>query len=208
MEWIYHVSNKKGSMTQAEIDNNAYMIRDQLLSYGWTIEAICGMLGNARAESYLNPGQTQIGYKIGGSSGGFGLVMWTPQTNYTDWSKQNNHDVNSGYWQTWCISTEANTGGAGSQYIATSAYPLTYDEFKHSTDDYLYLVEVFLRNYERAGIEALSARKEYATYFWNLFGGQPTPPTPPTPPDPPDPDPSPYKRAGRMPVWMKIRYNI
>lgn len=192
-------------MTQEEMDNNAYMVRDQLLAYGWTIEAICGVLGNMRAESFINPAQTQIGYKIGGTEGGFGLVQWTPQTNYTDWAKNNNHDVNSGFWQVWCVDTLANVP---TQWIPTSAFNMSYTEFKHSTLDCETLAEAFFRNYERGTASTIPNRKAYAEYYWELFGGQPTPPTPPEPPDPPKPDPRPYKRAGRLPVWMKIRYNI
>ena len=78
MSWVYHVSNRAGSMTQAEMQQNVDEIYNQLCGvYNWTIEAVSAVLGNMQHESYINPAQTQIGYPIGTESGGYGLVQWT-----------------------------------------------------------------------------------------------------------------------------------
>lgn len=47
-----------GSMT-AEQQTNANIIRSFFLNEGWTLEAICGMLGNMQAESTMNPARIQ-----------------------------------------------------------------------------------------------------------------------------------------------------
>ena len=52
MSWVAHVSNKIGSMTQSEMEQNATEIYNQLRGYGWTLNAICAVLGNMQQKSY------------------------------------------------------------------------------------------------------------------------------------------------------------
>ena len=94
MSWVYHYTNAYGSMTQAEMQQNVDEIYAQLYSnYGWTVNAICAVLGNIQRESYINPAQTQGGFPVGGTSGGYGLCMWTPQTKIKNWLQANNHSI-------------------------------------------------------------------------------------------------------------------
>lgn len=190
-------------MTTEEMQNNALEVYNQLASYGWTLNSISAVLGNMTKESYINPAQTQIGYSIGSMSGGYGLVQWTPARKYKTWAIDNAHDITDGYWQLFDLDTQAH----GVEYIKKSAYPLTYSEFKQSLETPAYLTEVFLKNYERAGVEALHERVEWANYWYEYLGGEiePEPPEPrpePTPPSPPTPI---IERKG-MPVWMMVRY--
>lgn len=194
MAWIYKVTNKAGQMSLEEMQNNAIEVYNQLGSYGWSLNAICGVLGNMTHESYLNPAQTQIGYPIGTLKGGYGLVQWTPARKYKEWAINNGHDIADGYWQLFDLDTQAH----GVEYIKKSAYPLTYSEFKVSEETPAYLTEVFLKNYERAGVEALQSRVEWANYWYEYLSGE-EPPVPPVPPTPT------RERTG-MPVWMMIRY--
>lgn len=195
MSWVYHVSNRAGSMTHAEMQQNVDEIYNQLSYYGWTVEAISAVLGNMQHESYLNPAQTQIGYPIGTQSGGYGLVQWTPASKYKNWCRGNNHSIESGYWQIYCLNYQS----YGTEWYQTSAFPVSYDDFKASEQSVAYLTECFLKNYERAGEEALSARIAYAEAWYEYLTGH----APPTPPTPPTPDPHGYRNRGK--TWMFIR---
>lgn len=194
MAWIYKVTNKLGQMTLADMQNNANEIYAQLTEAGWTLNAISAVLGNMAVESSLNPAQTQYGYPTTSLNGGYGLVQWTPASKYKNWANQLGVDITDGYWQLLDLDTQAH----GVEYIMKSAYPLTYSEFKTSEDTPAYLTEVFLKNYERAGVEALSKRVEWANYWYEFLSGV-VPPSPPTPPKPT------IKKKG-MPVYMMIRY--
>lgn len=57
------------------------------------------------------------------------------------------------------------------QWIATSEYNFSFQEFTQSTDDVKYLASAFLKNYERAGVEVEERRRQNAENWWNYFGG-------------------------------------
>lgn len=194
MAWIYKVTNKAGQMSQSDMENNALEVYGQLDSYGWTLNAICGVLGNMTKESYINPAQTQIGYPVGTMKGGYGLVQWTPASKYKNWATKNGHDITDGYWQLFDLDTQAH----GTEYIKKSAYPLTYSEFKASEETPAYLTEVFLKNYERAGVEDLQTRVKWANYWYEFLSGE-EPPEPPVPPKP-------TIERKSMPVYMMLRH--
>lgn len=210
MAWIYKITNRLGVMSQAEMENNAEEAYGQLYSvYGWTVNAICAVLGNLQVESSLNPAQTQNGYSITSMSGGYGLAQWTPARKVKNWLQANNHSLYSGYWQLYALNNEP----WYQEYYPTDEFPLSYEEFKHSGESVAYLTEAFLRNYERAGVSALERRIEYAEDWYRYLMGteppepSPTPPSPPTPPPTPEPDEKGYKGCG-LPVYMMIRYHI
>lgn len=201
--WYYREWNKlnpwgSGSYMPPEAEHNGLQIYNMLSARGWTVEAICGLLGNACHESFLNPAQVQVGYKMDTTRGGFGLVQWTPKTNWSNWASKENHSVNSGYWQTYCIDTEENIR----QYYRTSSYPLSYAEFKASTETPEYLVRAFFANYERGNPAKanMPRRIAYANWWYERLTGVEPSPTP-------DPDPDPYNRRRRKyPLWMLIKY--
>lgn len=64
-----------GSLTEGRKEANARYIYDYLHGYGWTKEAICGLLGNIQQESQLNPGAWEV---MDRTDRGYGLVQWTP----------------------------------------------------------------------------------------------------------------------------------
>ena len=209
MTWVYHDTNRYNSMTQAEMAENVDEIYRQLYSvYHWSVNAICGVLGNMQQESYINPAQTQGGYPIGSMRGGYGLCQWTPASKIKRWLQQNNHSLYSGFWQLYFMNFES----GGQEYYPTSAYPLSYAEFKVSGQTVEYLTKAFLKNYERAGEEAISNRVQYAENWYRYLMGTdpppeptPTPPVPPEPPEPPDPDPSGYKSKMKSILYLRSR---
>ena len=200
--------NNRYECDEPHMLNNATKIFNQLRYWGWDKRSACAVIGNMCAESYLNAAQTQHGYTIGDNNGGYGLVMWTPQTNYRDWARTNDHDPVLAYWQTYCIDTLENVPD---QWDETE-YNMTYAEFKTNPNNYSveYMTMVFYYSYEKGSEPAMAYRVHcanwYATYFFNYDPEDPSQPDPPMPPPSPlDPPSEPYKRYGlrkRMPIWM------
>lgn len=172
MTWI--IDNRY--LSTSEMQNNAQIVRDYLISKGWSLNAVCGLLGNMQSESTINPGiwQSLIENNM---SGGFGLVQWTPATNFTSWADSNGYSWTDGDAQLKWIDEETTSFG---QWIATDAYPLTFTEFKASDQSPEYLASAFLKNFERAGVEVEEQRRSQASEWYEYLSGN-TPITPPTP---------------------------
>lgn len=171
-------------LTQSEMEGNAVEVWRYFSARGWTLNSVAGMLGNMQAESLVNPGAWE-GYDP--YVGGYGLVQWTPYTNYADWAGAGWQ--NNGPKQCDRIMFEFNGGYV--QWIPTGRYPLTFKQFSESTQTPEYLAAAFLYNYERAEVEVLPARQANARYWYNYLGGVSPTPT----------------RSKGMPVWMMCRPN-
>lgn len=161
-----HSSNSYLSLSQMQ--DNAEYIFNYFGSRGWTTNSICAMLGNMQRESTINPGLWQ-NMDEGNTSLGLGLVQWTPATNLINWC--NNFDLDYLDIESQCsrIIYELETG---LQYYETDDYPETFEEFTQSTESIDYLTTAFLKNYERAGVEALDERIENAEYWYSYFQGE------------------------------------
>lgn len=186
-EWI------KGNrwLNTGEMQNNAQIIFTTLLGKGWTVNAIAGLLGNCQKESTINPG---IWQNLNPNPNlGWGLVQWTPSTNYTEWAGEHGYSNDDGYGQLEWIDTETIPFG---QWIPTSQYPLSFSEFKTSTESPEYLADAFLRNFERPEVIPQPEREKYARYWYDWWEGEPVPPPNPKP----EPDWSPS-----MPIWLALR---
>lgn len=90
-------ANYKKDSTEG-IANTKYILSHMINDYGWSFEAVCGLLGNGASESGLNPNRPEeSGYTVDGVSYpssdwfpsnvahgvtrgryGFGLLQWTP----------------------------------------------------------------------------------------------------------------------------------
>lgn len=160
MSWI----SGNRYLSLSEMKNNARIVRDYLRSRGWTLNAVSGLLGNMEVESTINPGIWQS-LNEGNMSGGFGLVQWTPATNFTSWAEEKGYSIDDGYAQLRWINEETTSFG---QWISTSDYPMTFEEFKTSTASVGDLASAFLKNFERAGVEAEAERIGNAQ-FWYLY---------------------------------------
>lgn len=183
-EWI------KGNypLAQYESDNNAILVYYKLSSYGWTLNAICGFLGNVYRESGVNPGAWQD-YTVDYSMG-YGLVQWTPATKWTNYANSQGWAIDDGDRQLEFID-HLETG----QYYPTSSYPETFQEFKQSTKSLDYLVKAWLANYERAGVEAVEERIYWANYYWNLLQNI-------------EPPFDPGGEIVGLKIWQMLRYRI
>lgn len=188
MSWItgnYYLS-------MSEMEENARLFYDRMSGYGFTLNAIAGMLGNIQTESTVNPG---IWQSLKPFAGGYGLVQWTPYTNYSDWAGSNWED--NGDLECERIAYEfAN----GEQYYSTKSYPLSADEFKNSTDSPAYLAYAFLYNYERPKNKNQPKRRTQAEYWYQFLSGGEEPPKP-------GPDTPTEPVGSKFPAWMLFRFN-
>lgn len=173
-------------LTESEMEHNAIEVWNSFKVWDWTLNAVAGMLGNMQAESTINPGRWENGVPYGG---GYGLVQWTPYTNYSDWAGEGWE--NNGTKQVSRIIYEWE--GNYQQWGATGRYPLSFKEFSASTLTPEYLASAFLYNYERPGDPGAteSYRQAWARKWYNYLGGVSPTPT----------------RSKGMPVWMMCRPN-
>ena len=155
----------------AQMAGNGQYIADYLIGKGWTQSAVAAILGNMQQESNINPGVWQD-LNYGNMDGGYGLVQWTPATNYTSWADSRGYPWGGNY-----TNKESYINGQlerilwevtnGTQWIPTAAFDFSFTAFTKSAQSPEYLTEAFLKNYERAGTEALSERKQFARYWYN-----------------------------------------
>lgn len=168
-DWIY--GNRY--LNDAEMANNAYIVFIELTARGWTLNAIAGLLGNMESESTINPAIWES-LNEGNTAGGYGLVQWTPSTNYTSWANSKGYNIKDGNKQLQWIDEETVKEG---QWIATNEYPLPFSDFKTSYAEPEYLASAFLKNFERAGVEVENERKQQARKWFNVLidydGSQP-----------------------------------
>ena len=178
-------------LTIGEMQNNAQIIFNTLLLKGWTKNAISAVVANAQKESTVNPGIWQN--LTPNPSLGWGLVQWTPSTNFTDWAAANDYANDDGDAQLiWIDTVTASVG----QWIPTTQYPETFGEFKVSTQTPEYLADCFLKNFERPEEIDQPDRQRYARYWFDWWEGSPVPP--------PNPNPEPdWKRS--MPIWFALK---
>lgn len=156
-------SNKYLDENQKKIQ--AEYIAQVLSTYGFTLNAIAGTLGNMEQECSLNPGLWQS-QNEGNYRGGFGLTQWTPATHLTDWCENNGYDFRDIDSQLARFKYEFENGG---QYYATKSYNLSFKEFSKSTKDVEWLAAAFCYNYERPGDVHLSNRKKYAKKWFEFL---------------------------------------
>lgn len=151
-------------LTQAEMEQNAWYIWDFLGSRGWSMQAVAGMLGNMETESTINPGIWQS-LETNNTSGGFGIVQWTPATKLIEWANENGLDYTTMDAQLLRIIYELDNG---LQYYPTNTYPETFAEFKVSTKSPYYLGMAFLANYERPAV-AIQVNRGIQAQAWYKY---------------------------------------
>lgn len=177
-----YTGNAYLSLEQMKV--NATYIYNYYLKKGWTAFAICGMLGNMQRESTINPGIWQNLDQYQNSQNGYGLVQWTPASNYLDWCFE--RSLNSKYMSSNLarIDYEFNNN---LQWIPTDKYSMSFSAFSKSTLSPSVLAEVFLLNYERAGVSALAERQKNANYWYEYLTGNVSPDEPDEPDEPVNP---------------------
>lgn len=162
-------------LTDDEAENNAKCFYGYMnLKYGWTLNACCGVLGNAYWESSINPNRWQGDYKYTNPVNleGFGLVQWTPWTKITTWLED------QGIWKDFpaygnaqCERIQGEVDGKYEQWYDTPSYRMTFKEFTQSTQSPEYLVRAFFANYERGdpSVAHMDTRIEWANRLYSLL---------------------------------------
>lgn len=156
-------------LTTYEMELNAGNVHLFFKAKGWTDNAIAGMLGNMQTESEINPGAWQDWKEPaeGVTKWGYGLVQWTPYTNYSDW--WGNGWENNGPAQCKRILYELENGG---QWYKTSDYDMSFKEFTQSTATPEYLAYAWMYNYERPGSLDQPLRKTQARRWYEFIQGK------------------------------------
>ena len=178
--------------TEAQKKINARYIYSYLSAHGWTLNAICALLGNSEHEGILNPGKPE---DDGGP--GYGLVQWTPRSKYIDWATANGYSDYS--------EMDANLARIiyeveqNIQWQGTENYSgMSFEDFTKSTESLSFLTVGFLFCYEKAGNMGSEAQQERiadAEYYYNYLSSY-------SPSNPSDPSYSNKKRKGYNFVLM------
>jgi len=166
LTYAWYQSNAYLADLSDEQYGNAVLITIYLTDKGWSEAAVAGLLGNMIQESTINPGIWQ-GLDDTDTSGGYGLVQWTPAINkYYGYALQNNidmtdADVNGPAQLQYLIDTHS------AEYFPTTAYPQTWAEFIVMQDP-ADAASVFMHNYERpASYQHEQERRDWADYWYN-----------------------------------------
>ena len=168
--------NSSNSLTQDQMEINALYIYSYLKHEGWTDNSIAALLGNMQSESELNPGRWQSDRVGGDTSGhGYGLVQWTPYTKYTDWCSSNGYGDPSEMDSNLArirYEVENNI-----QWIATSIYNMTFEDFTKSNNAPSVLAKAFMLCYERPADQSSSKQnqrgKQADSWYTYLTGKEP-----------------------------------
>lgn len=192
MSW----TGRNGYLTESEMRANGIEVYQYFSSYGWSINAICAMLGNMQSESGVNPG---IWEGLTPYSGGYGLVQWTPYSKYKNWAGA--QWENNGALECARIVFEFNNGLQWNSGSAWTQYKYPNQAaFPTSNEDISYLAWVWLQNYERPANFDQPARAAQALDWYSYITGE-QPPIP-IPPDPQPPDP---EESKKIPIWLMFK---
>lgn len=132
---LWSNGNTAAGWTKKMREKNVRNLYNYFRKHGWNIAPLAAMIGNMEFESYLNPAQWEVGYAI--YQGGFGLVQWTPYTNYSSWAGadwETNYDK-----QMERIQYELENG---LQWIPTSVYPFSFREFSKKKKSQMSIAEL------------------------------------------------------------------
>ena len=162
---VYYTSEEGTSapLLREFMETNATYIWHYLKSKGWTMEAVAGLLGNAEVESSLNPGRWQND-DVGNTSLGYGLVQWTPATNYLNWVGSNPNYMPNNLRR---FEYEMNNN---LQWIPTLQYNFSFKDYIKLTISPEHLASAWLKNYERAGVEVELDRRARAKAWYEFLG--------------------------------------
>lgn len=171
-------------LSQSQMNTNASAFASYLLTQGWTIEAICGALGNWQSECTLNPNYPQRpGYPTD-QTGGMGLPQWTPWgSRYGAWlieqgidsvAEDENpaalienqiafHEYSCAYGQ----------GAGKADWYSNHGYNYTWLEWKQSLDDPGTLARAYYWQYERSAAESVGERANHALEWYNYLDAHP-----------------------------------
>jgi hypothetical protein len=172
-----------------EYTDNAREVWNYLLANGWTENAASAVIGNFQHESFLNPGQWEIGRNYD-MSYGMGLGQWTPATKVSDYVGSTDRnamaDGNAQMGLLLSVPSQYSTyylnPDGTSTYYNESGLPYidTMAAFSQSNASRSDLTKLWAICWERPGstyyANSIGARISDAEYWYNeLHGSGPTP---------------------------------
>lgn len=161
---------KNEALDKDDMKTNAQYIAYKLQKDGWTKHAISAMLGNMQEESTINPcrWENETSYDNNPytevARHGYGLVQWTPFSNYTRWARDNDMDYDKMDSQIERILYEVKNG---IQWIPTNEHNLTFKEFTKSKKSPEKLADAFIKNYERPADQDQPSRGDNAKEWYD-----------------------------------------
>lgn len=152
-------------LSASEQTINAKYIWEKLKAFGWSEQAIAGVLGNMQVESTINPGIWE-GLNPNNTSRGFGMVQYTPGSMVLNRAAEVNVPPGDMDFQLNLLNTDY-----FKHWIMTSTYSLSYASFKTSTQSPEWLAQAFLRNFERPANQNQPARSTHARRWYDQLRG-------------------------------------
>lgn len=155
-------------LTLSEMTENAQYIVDYLIPFGWTPNAICGMLGNMQSESSINPSIWES-LNPNDPKRGYGLVQWTPSTKYINWciDRGLNYELMDSGLTRILYEVEVNEQWGNSSTGVRP--PFNFDGFTKSLLSPYTLGMLFLVHYERPGDQNQPQRGTQSENWYNLL---------------------------------------
>lgn len=157
---------KNAYLTRNEMKHNAKLIWQFFGSRGWSLNAVCAMLGNMETESTINPGiwESLVAY-----GRGYGLVQWTPYIKYSEWAGTGWE--NNGNKQCERIIYEKDNGLQWFKNTAVTPVnpPITFAQFSTSTLPVETLANYFLWYYEHPEVPNQPNRGEQAKKWYEYL---------------------------------------
>lgn len=218
MTWYAKTYNAY-SRDSTEAIANANEIYAILYNRGWTLNAVCGLLGNVGYESGYNPWRWQSdNVQPTGNSPwtniGYGLTQFTPAGKYIN---DDNAKNQPGYSPNFSNKAGSVYDGQAqitfineyADYYPSEYSSLSYADYKKSTESPATLAKIWLHNYERpgdAGTSVENDRAQEAEYWYTVLSGEEPPPEPPTPPGP-GPGPGERKKS-KLIYYLRPTYRM
>lgn len=172
VEYRWHNKNTGAySRDSIEAQENVMKMVEVLAPLGWTINAIAALAGNQAYESGFNPWRWE-GDTVN-LSNGYGLFQYTPATKYIQSSVaagyagfQPNYPVGSGGQNDGTAQLLFMHNNVDGGWIPTTAYNMTMQQFRESTQSPDYLASVWLYNYERPRVPSATEAGRRADALW------------------------------------------
>ena len=193
-----------------QMQNNALCMRDWFqANTDWSLPALAGMAANMQGESTLNPDSMENpSLPIGTvNADGIGLVQWTTSPGMSqnplfdiliylfgsvgDWGEPEKQCAAIVAEYQYCMGI-IHTQDFEAYWRTNSTYPLSFDQWAHSTGDPAYLAMHFEFSYERP-LNTHPERGPWGTTWYNYFLNNPYVP------------PTPGGSRQKMKLWMMLR---
>ena len=157
------------ALNSDEMKVNAKFVWNYLGSRGWTLDAVCGMLGNFEAESTINPNRVENSQKDrwpNWGNYGFGVAQWTPwytkQKSDGSWyDAANYHGSNNPTYGYWAEQNGYTVAADGSGTIGNFEPQLDYLNANLGTGS----GKTWVKNYKTTNVGPEQAAKDFYVYY-------------------------------------------